>query len=1482
MFLSGKSRSSTAGEKSFSVDPVPYKTSRISSTEFHYSFEVNPGQKFIRLHFYPASYRGFENSIDFFTVKAGPFTLLQDFSASLTAETLGIKYLVKEFCLNMEEKKKLNITFLPSPIPKSNLNSCAFVNGIEIISMPTGLYYTPDGDLGARVVGQRSRFHGIDNGTALELTHRLNTGGSFISSVEDFGMFRIWSEDTNYLLQSGVHRVNHQAHRIKYAHMPAFVAPPKLYQTSWKIEGNIKVNQLYNFKWKIPITLGFVYLVRLHFCELDDGMAESEQREFNVVINNHIAETQADVIRWSGGTGNPVYRDYIVEMKRDKGGSKCDLIIAMQSVDELVFGLLNGIEIFKLSNIENSLAAPNPTFPKKVPASWYLRIQKVFLAFGQSNVIVSGMTILIILVNVVVYNLRIVWEEKFNQEKDTQPARTELSCHRFSLVEIKSATQNFSEAFVIGRGGFGKVYKGFIHSISEDVAIKRLSIYSKQGAREFWTEIEMLSRLRHKHLVSLLGYCNEDQEMILVYEYMPCGTLADNLYKLSRKGKDIVPLSWKQRLKICIGAARGMEYLHTGSECAVIHRDVKDSNILLDENFDAKVSDFGLSKLENITQSKSYISTKVIGTPGYWDPEYVMTRRLTRKSDVYSFGIVLLVVLSGKPALDARNQEEPRSLLSWFRECITEGDIDRIVDPSLQGKISSNSLREFLKCIENCLHQLSKKRPTMAQVVVSLEQALEKQVKPMISASRNATVVGQEEVPIHAENAIRSPEEGITNQSIQIPDILTRENDLQLRRTDYTRVPKPSWIWPWKAVWNRGKKQKAGVQLLESKLGGLPLPVHVYSSYTLDKATNNFDPMNMIGDGTSGPVYKGMFNGQKIAVTVRRYSDSRLGIKDFVNEIEVNSRLQHPNIVKLLGFFLGRFVDGEENMLVHEYMQYKSLDSFLFDPTQQYLLDWNRRKIIIEGIGRGLLYLHRDSGLTIIHKNIKPSNILLDGELNPKISDFGFARILEGNQDEAHSTKVEGTIEYLAPEYRMTRKISEKSDVYSYGVLLLEIISGQKITDLMIENAWKLWSENKSMKLVDPALSRSCIEQEIHRYILVALLCVQESADDRPNMYTVLSLLNSQRAELPQPKFLFHNARLDSWRSDSCDEVVPGIEDPEVHLEKLNQFSLLELQIATDNFRNESIISKGSFGEVYKGQLADGSLVAVKRMKEEGGELQFRTEVKMNYIAVHQNILPLYGFCMAPTEVLLVYPYMVNGSVASCLRERPKTQPPLDWPIRKRIALGSARGLAYLNDQCDPEIIHRNIKAANVLLDDQFNALVGGLGFAKLIDYEDTHVTTVVCGTIGHIAPEYLFNGQCSKKTDVFGYGIMLLELITGKRAFELAHLANAEDVVFLDWVKGFLEEKKLETLVDADLQGNYVEDEVEQLIQVALLCTQDSPTKRPKMSQVVKMLESDGLGEIWEAKFQQEFNYARSPNTHLMVADSTSDVGPEELSGPR
>ncbi|KAF5475570.1 hypothetical protein F2P56_007364 [Juglans regia] len=302
------------------------------------------------------------------------------------------------------------------------------------------------------------------------------------------------------------------------------------------------------------------------------------------------------------------------------------------------------------------------------------------------------------------------------------------------------------------------------------------------------------------------------------------------------------------------------------------------------------------------------------------------------------------------------------------------------------------------------------------------------------------------------------------------------------------------------------------------KLQELP----IFSFEELASATKSFHQSNKLGQGGFGPVYRGkLLHGQEIAVK-RLSRASGQGLEEFMNEVVVISKLQHRNLVRLLG----GCVEGEEKMLIYEYMPNKGLDIFLFDPSKQELLDWRQRFHIIEGIGRGLLYLHRDSRLRIIHRDLKASNILLDEDLNPKISDFGMARIFGGNEDQANTNRVVGTYGYMSPEYAMEGRFSEKSDIFSFGVLLLEIVSGRRNTSFyhdeqamsLLEFVWKMWNANKIAALVDPKISEPCFEVEILRCIHVGLLCVQDFAKDRPTVSIAISMLKSEIVNLPRPK----------------------------------------------------------------------------------------------------------------------------------------------------------------------------------------------------------------------------------------------------------------------------------------------------------------------------------------------------------------------------
>ncbi|KAI8010274.1 G-type lectin S-receptor-like serine/threonine-protein kinase [Camellia lanceoleosa] len=305
----------------------------------------------------------------------------------------------------------------------------------------------------------------------------------------------------------------------------------------------------------------------------------------------------------------------------------------------------------------------------------------------------------------------------------------------------------------------------------------------------------------------------------------------------------------------------------------------------------------------------------------------------------------------------------------------------------------------------------------------------------------------------------------------------------------------------------------------KSQNDDLELPL--FDLTEIANSTNNFSINNKLGEGGFGPVYKGMLEGgQEIAVK-RLSKDSSQGLDEFKNEVICIAKLQHRNLVKLLGCC----IQGEEKMLIYEYMPNKSLDYFIFDQTQSGLLVWPKRFHIINGIARGLLYLHQDSRLRIIHRDLKASNILLDIDMNPKISDFGMARSFRGNEIEANTKKVVGTYGYMSPEYAVDGLFSVKSDVFSFGVLVLEIVSGKKNRGFyhrdhhlnLLGHAWRLYKEDRSLELIDEALWDSCYLTEVLRSIHVGLLCVQQSPEDRPSMSSVVLMLGSEGG-LPQAK----------------------------------------------------------------------------------------------------------------------------------------------------------------------------------------------------------------------------------------------------------------------------------------------------------------------------------------------------------------------------
>lgn len=719
----GSSSSTTVTNQSLVRSPL-YQTARTFSQTHSNWYEFNidtNGTYMVRLHFFAFTSTTTDLSSAMFNVSVPGFWLLQNFDA----RNYSSSALVKEFFLKISEKGNFRITFTPLP------SSFAFVNAIELFILP--LYFIPD-PVAIFTYGTNpnlTSYHGLHS-RLLETRHRINVGGNNVTRGDD-DLWRNWSSDDAYLYNpENAKNSTPYNSQIKYhvgddsdgPNSTSFIAPNAVYQTAKELIRN-NSNVVLNITWGLPVDKDADHLVRLHFCDI--WSPATGLTYFNLLIYDNVVMRINDDPAVSNQLPAPYYYDYVVHSD-DSGVMK----ISVASDPSVGIGLrnafLNGLEIMKMSNSTDSVSLD---FEKS-------KHNHLAVVIGS---VVGGL----VLICVVVVGL--LWHLKMRKQKPVEnsdwlpiPVTAGGSSHsrltegtmqgsplpninlglKISLIDIQLATKNFDAKQIIGRGGFGNVYKGVLKD-GVRVAVKRSEPGSGQGLPEFQTEIMVLSKIRHRHLVSLIGYCDERYEMILVYEYMEKGTLRDHLYNTN-----LPSLPWKQRLEICIGAARGLHYLHKGAAGGIIHRDVKSTNILLDENLVAKVADFGLSRTGPIDH-QPHVTTNVKGTFGYLDPEYFRSQQLTEKSDVYSFGVVLLEVLCARSALDPLLPREQVNLAEWGILCKSKGILEDIIDPSIKGQIDPNSLRKFSETVEKCLQEDGSDRPTMGDVLWDLEYVLQLQ-----------------------------------------------------------------------------------------------------------------------------------------------------------------------------------------------------------------------------------------------------------------------------------------------------------------------------------------------------------------------------------------------------------------------------------------------------------------------------------------------------------------------------------------------------------------------------------------------------------------------------------------------------------------------------------------------------------------------------------------------------------------------------------
>lgn len=692
-----------------------YQTARVFTDPSSYELQIaNNSVYIVRLHFFAFPSSSHDLSQAQFDVSASGFYLLSNFTVKTSAPV------VREFLLNVTMAGKFSIFFVP------RANSFAFVSAIEAFQAPPSFTNSPSGGDGSAQNALQDHILGV--------VHRINVGGPLINEENDT-IGRNWVPDDNFLSnKNSVQNFSTAANNVKYNTITAdsFNAPEPVYSTAKMMNQTSSVlngSTFFNITWQFNVSRNAPHFVRAHFCDIVSPSVGTQTQFVLYIYQRHGYTVFPYNVSFTMAV--PFYFDLLV----DSDGSGIMPISIGPPGNYTAF--LNGLEIMeRLSALAPAVQVIGSSGSKP----------KTGLIVGG---VVGGVAAFLAILAVAA----IIWRKKFRKAKpvDNSDNWQGVSPYgggssysrisdgtlnlglRLSFADIVHATSSFDAKLIIGEGGFGKVYKGVMRDGTK-VAVKRSAPGHGQGLPEFQTEIIVLSKVRYRHLVSLIGFCDEGSEMILVYEFMEKGTLREHLYvsgegssdsEVGSKWSPTSELSWTQRLDICIGSAKGLHYLHTSSNNGIIHRDVKSTNILLDEFLVAKVADFGLSRSGALDQT--HVSTDVKGSFGYLDPEYFKYLQLTQKSDVYSFGVVLLEVLCARPAIAISSKREEVNLADWFLSCHKRGELEKIVEPSLVDKINPNSLRKFAETVEKCLKEYGVERPSMHDVLWDLEYVLQLQ-----------------------------------------------------------------------------------------------------------------------------------------------------------------------------------------------------------------------------------------------------------------------------------------------------------------------------------------------------------------------------------------------------------------------------------------------------------------------------------------------------------------------------------------------------------------------------------------------------------------------------------------------------------------------------------------------------------------------------------------------------------------------------------
>uniref|UniRef100_A0A1J3FRB9 Receptor like protein kinase S.2 n=1 Tax=Noccaea caerulescens TaxID=107243 RepID=A0A1J3FRB9_NOCCA len=709
----------------------------------------------------------------------------------------------------------------------------------------------------------------------------------------------------------------------------------------------------------------------------------------------------------------------------------------------------------------------------------------------------------------------------------------------FGYSELYIGSNGFSEEMILGSGGFGRVYKALLPSDGTTVAVKCLAEKKgEQFEKTFAAELVAVAQLRHRNLVKLRGWCLHEDELLLVYDYMPNRSLDRVLFRRLEINSDFKPLDWNRRGKIVRGLAAALFYLHEQLETQIIHRDVKTSNVMLDSEFNARLGDFGLARwleheIDDTEVDPSYDSvssfrnhqfrvadsTRIGGTIGYLPPESFRKKTVaTAKTDVFSFGIVVLEVVSGRRAVDLSFSENKIILLDWVRRLSDDRKLLAVCDARLpKGSYDFSDMTRMIHLALLCSLNNPHLRPNMKWVIGALSGDFSGNLPALPSFKSHPLYIPMSSLKSTSTSATTTTTTTTTNPTTSTTSLNASSESTP--SSNYDTALEDS-IYQTAETGENRYFNNSSRRMTPSKSFVLDTPREIsYNDIVL--ATDNFSDARRVAEVDFGTAYYGLLNGDQ-HIVVKRLGMTKCPalVTRFSTELLNLGRLRHRNLVMLRGWC----TEHGEMLVVYDYSANRKLSHLLFHNQipGNTVLRWKIRYNVIKSLACAVRYLHEEWDEQVVHRNITSSTIYLDKDMNPRLCGFALAEFLSRN-DHAHQAakkkgSAQGIFGYMAPEYMESGEATTAADVYSFGIVVLEMVTGQPAVDykkkkedaLLVLRIRELVGNRKKPleEIADIRLEDEYERQEMARLLRLGLVCTRTDPKLRPSISQVVCILD--------------------------------------------------------------------------------------------------------------------------------------------------------------------------------------------------------------------------------------------------------------------------------------------------------------------------------------------------------------------------------------